>query len=440
MRKRLMSSQSGIGLVAVLMLTAVVGVIAVVGSQVIVAQYRSSRIFQSQAAHQQLLKRFAATLRDPRALSNSANQPSNGSALNSCLNAAVCVTGTEQFFNLYDGFGLTGELVAGNGSSTHTYFDIFGNPCATPGANCVFEAKAFYLATCVAGNCFAAFEVSVHQISTNPLQGLISFNRSAGISPVVQQLPYSPASASSHVPVWADNRGKLVQSSITQAIPASDISVGSPTLPAQLAASKDVHLNATSTTSPSSVSGNLNISSNVLMGSTSIPCFLNCPIINVAGSVFATGTLWYDNVFIGRDLKVQNSTIANSAFNVGQTITSPRYNYSSDERLKKEIHLISEPLSKLSRINGIQFEWKSNKKADIGFIAQNVEKVFPELVKIDRAGRKNLKYGNLLALTLEAYKENRLKTQAFLDRREEEIEALEIAVNQRENRKSRGSQ
>ena len=438
MPKRIGRNQSGIGFIGVLILSAIVGVIAVVGSQVIVAQYRSSRVFQSQAVHQQLQRRFAGMIKDPRALSNSASQSSNGTALNSCLNAAICVTGSDQYFNLYDGFGPAGQLVAGDGAGTHTYFDIYGNPCTTPGANCVFEAKAFYRATCVAGNCFAAFEVSVYQISTNPLQGLIAFNRNASVNPFVQQLPYSPAAASSHVPVWGDNRGHLVQSSITQAIPSLDISIGSPTLPAQLAADHDLHINATAAVPQSNVGGNLNVTANVLMGSPSIPCSSGCPKIVVGRDAFADGTIWYDKVVVGRDMTVQNSTIANSAFNVQGMLTSARYNYSSDQQLKKDILHITQPLEKLSQLKGVQFNWKSTKKADIGFIAQNVEQVLPELVKTDRTGRKNLKYANILALTLEAYKENRTRTQALLDRREREIVKLERDISEIADKRSRG--
>ena len=54
----------------------------------------------------------------------------------------------------------------------------------------------------------------------------------------------------------------------------------------------------------------------------------------------------------------------------------------SDIRLKHNITTISEPNEKLKKINGYEFDWKekNNKKHDIGVIAQEIEKVIPEVV------------------------------------------------------------
>ncbi|MDP2103442.1 MAG: tail fiber domain-containing protein, partial [Candidatus Gracilibacteria bacterium] len=80
----------------------------------------------------------------------------------------------------------------------------------------------------------------------------------------------------------------------------------------------------------------------------------------------------------------------------------------SDIRLKKEISQIENPLEKISKLNGVTYYWKDNKKDDkrqIGVIAQDIEKVFPEAVTTDEKGMKSVAYGNLVAPLIEAVKE-----------------------------------
>ncbi|HBA45015.1 TPA: hypothetical protein DCZ31_03460 [Patescibacteria group bacterium] len=55
-------------------------------------------------------------------------------------------------------------------------------------------------------------------------------------------------------------------------------------------------------------------------------------------------------------------------------------------RLKKEISQIENPLEKISQLEGVTYFWKDNTKdakRQIGVIAQDVEKVFPETVNTD---------------------------------------------------------
>ena len=89
--------------------------------------------------------------------------------------------------------------------------------------------------------------------------------------------------------------------------------------------------------------------------------------------------------------------------------------YSSDERLKENINNIKEPLQKLSYINGVEFDWipkegiHSNEGHDVGVIAQQVEKVLPELVTDRENGYKAVRYEKIVALLIEAVKEQQLQ-------------------------------
>lgn len=52
-------------------------------------------------------------------------------------------------------------------------------------------------------------------------------------------------------------------------------------------------------------------------------------------------------------------------------------------RLKKDIDFITNPLEKILALNGYLFTWKKNDRRDMGVIAQEVEKIFPEIVSTD---------------------------------------------------------
>jgi hypothetical protein len=96
----------------------------------------------------------------------------------------------------------------------------------------------------------------------------------------------------------------------------------------------------------------------------------------------------------------------------------------SDIRLKENIAPLTNSLSKVLSLNGVSFNWKPEVSKDrskqVGFIAQDVEKVVPELVKTDDKGMKSLEYGNMSALLVEAVKEQ----QKQIDDLKAEVEAL----------------
>ena len=85
--------------------------------------------------------------------------------------------------------------------------------------------------------------------------------------------------------------------------------------------------------------------------------------------------------------------------------------YSSDKRLKDNIETIKSPLEKLDKINGVEFDWipkegiHENEGHDIGVIAQEVEKVIPEIVQTRDNGYKAVKYEKIVPLLIESIKE-----------------------------------
>lgn len=81
---------------------------------------------------------------------------------------------------------------------------------------------------------------------------------------------------------------------------------------------------------------------------------------------------------------------------------------SSDERLKDNVELIPQPIDKLKQIKGVSFDWNDQSEHtghDIGVIAQDIEKILPELVATRDNGYKAVRYEKIVALLIEAIKD-----------------------------------
>ena len=92
--------------------------------------------------------------------------------------------------------------------------------------------------------------------------------------------------------------------------------------------------------------------------------------------------------------------------------------YGSDIAMKKNLKTISNPLDKVMSISGYNFDWKQKvlkdrggedgffvRKKDVGIIAQEVEKICPEIVGTREDGNKAVRYEKLVPLLIESIKE-----------------------------------
>ena len=82
----------------------------------------------------------------------------------------------------------------------------------------------------------------------------------------------------------------------------------------------------------------------------------------------------------------------------------------SDKRLKENIKPIESALDKVSKLQGVTFDWKPSDsileiKEDVGFIAQDVQKVMPELVRENKDGMLSMRHQGVAPILLEAIKE-----------------------------------
>lgn len=107
----------------------------------------------------------------------------------------------------------------------------------------------------------------------------------------------------------------------------------------------------------------------------------------------------------------------------GSSVGSNAFFYMSDARLKNNIATLSDSLSKVLQLRGVSFNWKTTGRSDVGLIAQEVERVYPEAVNTDDNGIKAVEYGHLVGPLIEAVKAQ-----------QEEIESLKARIRALENK------
>ena len=115
------------------------------------------------------------------------------------------------------------------------------------------------------------------------------------------------------------------------------------------------------------------------------------------------------------DLFINNTNVfrfeADGDFHADGDVIAYSTTTPSDERLKENVKVIENPLEKLDQLRGVTFDWIDREdKRSGGIIAQELEKVMPELVKeVDSLKNedsfKAVDYNGLIGLLIEAVKE-----------------------------------
>jgi hypothetical protein len=112
----------------------------------------------------------------------------------------------------------------------------------------------------------------------------------------------------------------------------------------------------------------------------------------------------------------------------GNGYISGTWTESSDIRLKDNVESLQDVLTKIMSLNGYSFKYINDNtgKVQIGFIAQELEKVFPEFITTDANGYKGIAYANVTAVLLEGLKER----QIIIESQRKEIEQLNSDVQE----------
>jgi hypothetical protein len=116
------------------------------------------------------------------------------------------------------------------------------------------------------------------------------------------------------------------------------------------------------------------------------------------------------------------------ALDVNGAIRADLTVYSSDERLKRDIQNLSESLNMLNKVKGVSYTFTSKKDSlfatynkgkvnrHFGFIAQDFQKNYPDLVYEDSLGYLSIDYISVIPLLVEALKEQQLQIEELKSR------------------------
>lgn len=121
-------------------------------------------------------------------------------------------------------------------------------------------------------------------------------------------------------------------------------------------------------------------------------------------------------------------------FQVNGKIKSSGINETSDGRLKKDVLPIEGALSMVTKLEGVTYNWRTDEFPNLqleedlqyGLIAQDVEKVIPELVETDSEGWKSVEYSHFVPVLIEALKEQ----QALISELKNELSSSNKALNE----------
>jgi hypothetical protein len=101
-----------------------------------------------------------------------------------------------------------------------------------------------------------------------------------------------------------------------------------------------------------------------------------------------------------------NQAVDTSSSVTFSSVTAATINTTSDIRLKDNIRTFESAMDVVSQLRGVRFAWKETGVETVGLIAQEVEKVLPELIGTNAdTGLKSVSYSNMVAVLIEAVKE-----------------------------------
>jgi hypothetical protein len=131
-------------------------------------------------------------------------------------------------------------------------------------------------------------------------------------------------------------------------------------------------------------------------------------IFNASKIGFFIGVTEVGSIQPSGNFLVKQTTDVGYALDVAGTIRATvDVVITSDKRVKENIITIDNPLEKVCSLNGVYYNRIDidDKSRRIGFIAQEVANVVPELASIDANENYGVNYGNVTALLVEAIKE-----------------------------------
>lgn len=167
---------------------------------------------------------------------------------------------------------------------------------------------------------------------------------------------------------------------------------------------------------------------------------------SVANGGYGSGLVLMQNNRVGIGL-----TNPSYDLHVSGKIKSDGITETSDKRLKKNIETLESALAKLLQLRGVSYNWRVDEYPELkledgkqlGVIAQEIEKLFPEVVNTDEQGYKSVEYSHLVPVLIEAIKSQHLiieDYQATVDTHSKLIKNMQTQLNKlQDNKKDRST-
>jgi prepilin-type N-terminal cleavage/methylation domain-containing protein len=429
-------TNAGFTMLEVMVTLGVIGIMIVFSLDIIDLKTKNTRVSQLLMVRNSVTAQLLETIKNPKAIFQTASTAMNDPAGNKnrpdaeianrlfgCIigSAAQCTEelaagistivpagnplGTPLPFFLYDGQGSNatlGNLIAGVPGDP-VYYGADGRVCTTLGPTCLFQAISTFLPDCRGAKpCNQARRVRI-QVTVSEVPGVRTM-ASDGFFTKPTNVVYDISLPMDLAPVTGTT-GTIPMLMATGIYGPS---------PLRQDANRNIEIGSGIATNLWEVvhRGTLYIIGNVPTPPPS-PSVLGIYVENglrIAGTI-STPSLWigdpdaspqvYGNLSSGQIYSYSTITVSGTA-------RAPGFLVYSDESLKERVTPISKKdYEKVDLLEAVRFQWRANNEEEFGFIAQDVKKIFPELVTTDKQGKMFVAYQKIVPLLLENYKEDR---------------------------------
>lgn len=143
-------------------------------------------------------------------------------------------------------------------------------------------------------------------------------------------------------------------------------------------------------------------------------------------ALYFNGTAAYLDALSGFKLNFRKGSALRASvdFNDGSLFLAGDLQGLSDRRVKRNFKQLENALEKISQIHGYDYQMLHDDAWHTGVIAQEIQKVLPNVVKVLDDGKLSVAYGNIVALLIEGINEQ----QAIIKSQDERLDKLEKAV------------
>jgi hypothetical protein len=143
-------------------------------------------------------------------------------------------------------------------------------------------------------------------------------------------------------------------------------------------------------------------------------------IDNSTGTAASFAGYFEGNAYFGGNVGIGTMSPTEELHVVGDICYTGSIGACSDKRYKKNLETLTGVLEKVTSLRGVSFGWKQDEfpehrfsdRRQIGFIAQELEEVFPEVVTQDGEGYYLVDYGRLTPVLVEAIKDLKAENDA----------------------------